>query len=109
MTQTKYMLNGKEVTEQEFQSYRPSMIDGCKAKEGKGGWPRTSFSMGVHPDQVKVATEYARKAGVPTEFAANGQPIMTSQRHQDQYAKVVLNYVDLGDRTNTSRVEDFTR
>lgn len=77
--------------------------------QSPAGWPRTSLSMGVHPDQIPEATEHAKKMGVRTDFAPNGQPILTSPAHQKRYAKQVLGYVDLCTRENTSYAEDCTR
>lgn len=74
------------------------------------GWPRTSLSMGVHPDQIPEAMEAARQFGVPTEFSPSGEPILTSPGHQKRYA-ATLGYVDRGTRIFTDNItrEDPSR
>lgn len=115
MTVIKYISNGKEVTREEFtkNSRLDEVFESGETGLGQSssGWPRTSFSMGVHPDQIPAAMEKARRMGVPTEFSNSGEPILTSPTHQKRYAKQVLGYEDLGTRVNTGRLtrEDPTK
>lgn len=44
-----------------------------------------SDALAVHPNQIKEATEDARKKGVPTDFSEDGRPIFTSRRHLRDY------------------------
>ena len=49
------------------------------------GYPRKSTAMAVHPSQLEEAAESAKRKGVPTDFAATGEPIFTSRAHQKKY------------------------
>jgi len=64
----------------------------------QGQWPIYSDAMAVHPSQIADAKHQADVLGVPTEFVEQdcpeadkwaGQPIFTSQRHQDEYLRKV--------------------
>ncbi len=107
----KYLINGKEVTQEEF--LRDNKLDELLSGEpvqtllgqSSKGWPRVSDSLAVHPRQAKEAFEQARALGVPTEFNRKGQPIITDPGHQKKLARA-LGVVDLTERNNTSRVED---
>ncbi len=66
--------------------------------QARGKWPIYSDAMAVHPSQIKDAERQAAELGVPTEFVQQdhpdadcwaGQPIFTSQRHQDEYLRKV--------------------
>lgn len=46
-----------------------------------------SLSAGCHPNQIAKYREYDKKAGVPTEYTADGSPIITSMRHQAAYCR----------------------
>ena len=51
-------------------------------------WPMKSDAAGVHPTQVKEASESAAKKGVPTRFEAQtGQAIFESRGHRKKYLK----------------------
>lgn len=52
-----------------------------------GKWPIVSRALGVHPSEVQIAREHAARSGVPTEFTSDGRAIITSQKHQNRYAK----------------------
>src|SRR5690606_36466704 len=45
-------------------------------------WPRTSTSLGVHPDQVASERERLARLGVPTDFTDDGDMILTSAKHR---------------------------
>ena len=64
-----------------------------KTGNGVGGkpcstWPRVSEAMGVSSGQVREAMDFDRSRGVPTDYTADGNPILTSKGHQDRYMKV---------------------
>lgn len=111
MTTTTRMINGQEVSEQEFHDRLPSKLDELlsggetNCAQTSKGWPRESLSLGVHPSQVAEAMEYARKIGIPTEFnPVNGRAIMKDPGHQKRYAGH-FGYTDLTERNITSRVQ----
>lgn len=52
-----------------------------------GNWPMLSEAAGVHPDQVKEATEAARAFGVPTEFTRDGRAVFTDRNHRKRYLR----------------------
>lgn len=56
--------------------------------------PVGSMSMGVHSSQIPEAMARDRAMGVPTEYNAKGQPLITSQRHQRDLARAngMVNY-----------------
>lgn len=106
MSATKYMVNGREVSEEEF-SALPGKGDelfggGVETLPGQSsaGWPKASLSMAVHPSQAKEAFEQARRMGVPTDFTPRGEPILTSPGHQKAYARA-LGLQDIGTHTRT--------
>lgn len=49
---------------------------------------QTSDALAVHPDQVKEATDHAKKCGVPTQYRPDGKPIIVSCAHQKALAKL---------------------
>ena len=63
-----------------------------KSHNGVGGnpcstWPRESSAMGVAAEQVPEAMAEDRRKGVPTDYTADGDPILTSPGHEKQYMK----------------------
>lgn len=44
--------------------------------------PIVSESMGCHPDQRDGMIAECKRAGVPTEYTADGCPVLTSQAHK---------------------------
>jgi hypothetical protein len=86
-TEKVYFLDNKEVTEQEFnEAIKPTGLQ--EGYEGLVGFkPVHSETLGVHPKQIKEATEDAAKKGVPTRFDRVGRPVFVSSRHFREYAK----------------------
>lgn len=88
-----YFIDGKEVSFEEYDSVAPhkikDVIESRRAADGHrpSCWPMASDAAGVNPDQIKEATEGARKAGVPTEFNREGQAIFTDNNHRRRYLK----------------------
>jgi hypothetical protein len=54
-----------------------------------GNWPMVSDAAGVSPSQIKEAYEASVKAGVPTQFNAEGQAIFHSPRHRREYLRSI--------------------
>lgn len=74
------------------------LADGCLAdrdisaehagfKTHAGNWPILSEAAGVHPDQVKEATDHARSLGVPTDFTRDGRAKFESSGHRKKFLK----------------------
>jgi hypothetical protein len=51
------------------------------------GWPMVSTAAGVHPDEVPKMQEIDRKAGIKTQYTADGDPIFRSPGHRKKYLK----------------------
>lgn len=75
----------REVTEKEWRKLMKP------APRSKGPCSLVGFkelhsdALGVHPKQIKEASEHAAKLGVPTEFDKLGRPIFTSRAHRKRY------------------------
>ncbi len=54
-------------------------------KDTPGNWPMLCEASGVHPDQVREATEHARRLGVPTDFTPDGRAILRDRAHRRDY------------------------
>jgi len=54
-----------------------------------GNYPMASYAVGVGASQVPEQREADRKAGVPTEYTSDGDPIFTSRGHRKKYLKHV--------------------
>lgn len=83
----KYYLCGVEVAEEEYRAVHPLPASDVVMRPAKAKWPIISRALAVHPKQVEEAREAAKRAGVPTDFLPDGRPIITSQKHQNEYAK----------------------
>lgn len=93
--------NGGDTIEVYFPSYKakPKRIrrDGRTyerdfSAEGVGvpmakGWPMECVASGVAPSQASELREYYRKAGVPTEVTADGNPIYRNAAHRRKALK----------------------
>ena len=56
----------------------------CNMIAPPGNWPLESHALGVNPNEIAEHRERYRSEGCPTEFTATGEPIVTSQRHQNR-------------------------
>ncbi len=83
----RYLIDGKEVTREEYEEAFPDQPLGIFGTHHAAGWPVISDSLAVHPNQVEEATEDAKKKGVPTEFLPDGRPVMRSKEHFTSYAR----------------------
>lgn len=85
----RYLINKREVTEEEFRKNGRGIVQGCPAATpSTDGWPLESDAAGVHPDQVNEAMVHAVSQGVPTEFnPKTGNPIFRSRRHRNDFLK----------------------
>ncbi len=83
---TTYWLDGQQVSKAEFDAVFPDqpMGDGTGLIGFK---PMESDALGVHPRQIPQAMADARKKGHAIDFAANGNPIITSSKQFREYAK----------------------
>ena len=48
-------------------------------------WPLVSDAMKIHPQDVEAHMEHCKKAGIPTDFTAKGQPILRDRAHRKEY------------------------
>ena len=85
-----FQINGKEVTEAEFDAASPKKpIDFTPPYiPAPWRWPRKSESAGCHPSQVKEMQEAYAKCGVQTEFTPAGEAIFRSRGHEKAHLKV---------------------
>jgi hypothetical protein len=77
---------GQLLTEQEFDAQftpRPRAGDSFVAWK-----PLASDALAVHPNQVKQATEDAKKKGVAVEFMPDGRPVFTSREQRKRYCQM---------------------
>ena len=84
MSQAKTKVNcacGK-VMERDFGAEHGSTVHNYGAT-----WPMCSDGAGVHPKQRKEAYEASVRAGVPTDFNAEGQAVFTSAKHKKAYCE----------------------
>jgi hypothetical protein len=86
-----YRVNGKEVTEEEFQEL-PSNLDGLLDGEPPMTVrdfrnPLTTHQLAVHPLQRQEAMDHAAYMGVPTEFKADGTPKFETKQQLRSYMK----------------------
>ena len=84
-----YFVDGKPVSEKKFDALiKKSGLGkpGCPMA-ANARYPKLSKSAAVHKSQVKEAIEEARKRGVPTDYAATGEPVFTSRAHQKRFTK----------------------
>jgi hypothetical protein len=89
-----YFLDGKQVTEKEFDQSverdRPKVGNGeviKRPRSMKRGYPIKSVALAVHSKQVKAAQEDSVKRGVPTEFTKSGRPILRDAGHRKAYLR----------------------
>lgn len=85
-SETVYRINGKSVTRKTFCQRSIGIKPGTQAVK-LGRYPYLSDALGVFPHQVERAKAQAAKMGVPTEFAADGRAIITSDRHKRDLAE----------------------
>lgn len=55
--------------------------------KGCDAYPMASYAIGVDPSEVPAMREIDAKAGVKTEYSADGDPIFVSRGHRKQYLK----------------------
>lgn len=54
-----------------------------------GGYPKVSWSIGVHPSQAKELHDKLHDAGVPTQITTGGDAVITSLDHQRKVQKAL--------------------
>ncbi len=88
----KYMVNGQELTPEEFSERKTAGIDftGKLPSRINSEW-EDHFCEGsaVHPKDIKAAEAHAAKHGVPTYFDKQGRPQYKSARHQASYLRLI--------------------
>lgn len=51
-------------------------------------YPLPVEAMAVHPDQIAEARTFDRVNGVPTDYRADGTPIIEDSRHYRKYRRI---------------------
>jgi hypothetical protein len=92
----RYYLDGREVTKQEWdEHWRPRIRRVLEDSERSGAipmtrhprtWPRASYTMGCHPDQVPEMRSHLASKGVEADFSKDGDVILNSPRHERDVA-----------------------
>lgn len=87
----KHFLDGKEVTEAEYETRYPPPAP-CQPGDNIGGmhpkgWPIISNALAVHARQIPAAKKFALEQGVNIEFTPEGRAILNSPEHRRAYAK----------------------
>ena len=92
-TGRKFFLEGKEVTQEEFDEAFPNKLDELFQNGFTGEfhtttcWPQKSEALAVHPKRINEAIDSAKKKGVPTRFDRAGRPVFESRQHRKRYLK----------------------
>lgn len=88
---TRYILDGREVTEDEYRKVYPAPELGTGAfmdSVSCSAWPMLSDGMAVHPLQIEEARKSAEAKGVPTDFnPEDGRAIFRDRDHRRRYLK----------------------
>ncbi len=84
-----HLVDGKIVTQEEFDALLPSKpIEVPLHAHTPGCWPILSEAMGVAPNQVAEAVEYAKANGVPTDYTADGRAILRDRAHRKRFLRM---------------------
>lgn len=57
------------------------------AKQTAGTYPMASCALGGHPDDIPAMVARDIKAGVPTEYDKDGDPILRDKKHRKDYCR----------------------
>jgi len=86
-----YIIDGREVSRDEFidSEKLEDILETGKTPGGtpSNGYPFYSYAAGVGHENREEASKICRKAGFPTEFNKDGDPLFTSQAHRKKYCK----------------------
>lgn len=88
MYATKYILNGKTVTREEFLR-RKARNKGAPSGHRSNCWPMVCEMNGVHPDQIPEASRYLAERGAETDFTPDGSAIWRSREHRKRYCRAM--------------------
>ena len=111
-----YRLNGKTVSREEFMK-GPSKIKeifeaGTMMSQSTRSYPYFSHAASVGHENVEEARKVCDKAGIPTEFNADGEPKFTGQKHRQKYCKQFKLYdknAGYGDQAPTCEASTDTK
>lgn len=90
---TRYYLDGKQVSREEFKAVFPDQEIGLVGGTPTSGWPIHSEALAVQRKQIAEATASAIKKGVATDFDQHGRPIFRDRAHRRRYLRT-YNYHD---------------
>ena len=78
-----YFIDGKEVSQKEYEKAFPDKPVGVFGKETTWKQPVESYGAACHPKRIKDFEAYMARQGVPTDFTTlRGRPRFTSRAHQ---------------------------
>lgn len=89
-----FLIDGKPVSKKKFDAtikpppvVRRFRTQRAAKSRAKACWPIISDALAVHPIDREAAEADAKKKGVPTEFQADGRPVIRNSVHQKAYIK----------------------
>lgn len=90
--EVEYFIEGKKVTKKQFdRAVRRKPLDKPPAAPSLTGWPRTSLSCGVDPEQIDEAEAHNRRMGDGVTYVRDGEDagdaIFTSRLQRRQHKK----------------------
>jgi hypothetical protein len=91
----KYLIDGVEVTEDEYLAAFPSrfeelLLSQAPAGPALTGWPIHSDALGYHPKQIPEAREHFKKLGIgDTEIDKMGNPVLRDRMHRRRVLKAL--------------------
>ena len=83
-----YFLDGKRVSEEEFNAALPDKpLGGAPGAQATWNKPILSDGLAVVPKRIKEAEAKCLKHGVPTDFTTDGRPVLRTRAHRKAYLK----------------------
>lgn len=86
--ETEYYIDGRQVTKEEFDFAFPAKPIGEMRTRYSTEFNHPSDALAVHPEQIQATSEYYSKNGIPTDFMADGRPIIKNRSHQKRLLKL---------------------
>jgi hypothetical protein len=83
-----YVLDGKEVSREEFLAVFPDKPVGCGNSHLSSCWPMYSEALAVHPDQIQQANERAKRHGLDVEYVKGGIAKIGSRNDRKRLLKL---------------------
>lgn len=81
-----YWMDGRKVSAKVYHKRYPiPKPDAGTFGSHTGGWPMMSDALAVHPSLRADAEKDAAAKGCPTDFAADGRPILRDKEHRKRF------------------------